>query len=61
MQWFLSLAVWQQALLASLMTYAATALGAALVFFSKKLSQTVLTALTGGAVNDGAKRRSFYR
>lgn len=49
MQWFLSLDSWVQALLASLMTYSATALGASLVFFSKKLNQTVLTALTGGA------------
>ena len=49
MQWFLSLETWEQALLASLMTYSATALGASLVFFSNKLNQTVLTALTGGA------------
>ena len=49
MQWFISLAVWQQALLAALMTYSATALGASLVFFSKKLGSHALTALTGGA------------
>ncbi len=49
MQWFLSLETWVQALLASLMTYSATALGASLVFFSKRLHRTALTALTGGA------------
>ncbi len=49
MQWFLSLgAVWQ-ALLASLIMYAMTALGASFVFFSKKINKTVITALTGGA------------
>lgn len=49
MQWFLTLPAWEQALLASLMMYAATALGASLVFFSKKLGGKILTALTGGA------------
>ena len=49
MQWFTSLAAWQQALLASLITYTATTLGASLVFFSKKLNQSAITALTGGA------------
>ena len=49
MQWFLSLgAVWQ-ALLAALLMYAMTALGASFVFFSKKINKTVITALTGGA------------
>ena len=49
MQWFTSLgAVWQ-ALLASLFMYAMTALGASFVFFSKKINQHVITALTGGA------------
>ena len=49
MQWFLNLgAVWQ-ALIASLMMYLMTALGASFVFFSKKINKTVITALTGGA------------
>lgn len=49
MQWFLSLgAVWQ-ALLAALMMYAMTALGASFVLFSKKINKSVITALTGGA------------
>ncbi len=38
-----------QALLASLFMYAMTTLGAAFVFFSKSIRQTVLTALTGAA------------
>lgn len=49
MQWFTALEAWQQALLASLIMYAMTALGASFVFFSKKLNQTFLTALTGAA------------
>ncbi len=49
MQWFFSLQAWQQACLASLMTYGATTLGACLVFFSGKLNSALLTALTGGA------------
>ena len=47
MQWFNTLDVWAQALLASLMMYAMTAFGALFVFFSKKINQTLLTALTG--------------
>ena len=47
MQWFTSLDVWVQALLASLMMYLMTALGASFVFFSKKINKTVITALTG--------------
>ena len=46
MQWFTSLDAWVQALLASLMMYLMTALGAASVFFSKKINKTVITALT---------------
>lgn len=49
MQWFTTLEAWQQALLASLMMYAMTALGASFVFFSKKVNQTALTLLTGAA------------
>ncbi len=47
MQWFTSQDAWVQALLASLMMYLMTALGASFVFFSKKLNQTFLTAFTG--------------
>ena len=47
MQWFTELDAWVQALLASLMMYLMTTLGASLVFFSKKINQTLLTALTG--------------
>ena len=49
MQWFLSLAAWQQALLASAFMYACTALGASLVFFSRKESGAAMNALTGAA------------
>ena len=49
MQWFTGLDAWVQALIASLMMYFMTALGASLVFFSKKINQTLLTALTGVA------------
>ncbi len=49
MQWFSALEAWQQALIASLMMYFMTALGASFVFFSKKLNQIFLTALTGAA------------
>ena len=47
MQWFTQLDAWVQALIVSLMMYLMTALGASFVFFSKKLNQTFLTALTG--------------
>lgn len=47
MQWFTSLDGWVQALLASLIMYFMTALGASFVFFSKKINETFLTALTG--------------
>lgn len=47
MQWFTALDVWVQALLASLMMYFMTALGASFVLFSKKINQTFMTAFTG--------------
>ncbi len=47
MQWFLGLAPWLQALLFSLMLFSATALGASLVFFSKKMNTLAITLLTG--------------
>ena len=47
MQWFTGLDAWVQALLASLMMYVMTTLGAACVFFSKKVNAALLTALTG--------------
>lgn len=47
MQWFLGLQAWEEALLVSLMLYTATALGASLVFFSKKYGGVALTLLTG--------------
>ena len=49
MQWFYELPTVCQALLASLLMYAMTALGAAMVFFSKKLSPGVLNVLTSMA------------
>ena len=51
MQWFTALDAWVQALLASLMMYLMTTLGASLVFFSKKINETlqvVLTSLAAG-------------
>ncbi len=49
MQWFTLLHPGVQALFVSLFMYAATALGATLVFFSKKFRVTALTAITGAA------------
>ncbi len=49
MQWFTQLDTVWQALLASLFMYAMTALGASLVFFSKKLSPRAVTVLTSMA------------
>lgn len=43
------MAFWQQALLASLLMYGSTALGAALVFVSDRCRKNFLTVLTGGA------------
>ena len=47
--WFFSLAAWQQALLASLVMYLMTTLGAACVFFSKRPKQGALTILLGAS------------
>lgn len=49
MQWFLSQNSVLQAFLASLFTYAMTALGASLIFFSKKINERFLTAMMGAA------------
>lgn len=49
MQWFMSLGTVLQALLLSLVMYAMTALGAAFVFFSKKVNENVIIVLTGAA------------
>ncbi len=49
MQWFLSAAPWEQALLASLALFSLTSLGAFLVFFSKGVRPCVLTLLNGAA------------
>ena len=49
MQWFITLPAWQQALLASLMMYAATTVGASFVFFSKNPNKPFLTAFTGAS------------
>lgn len=49
MQWFFELHATAQAFLASLFMYFMTALGAACVFFSKRIGENVLSLLTGGA------------
>lgn len=49
MQWFISLNGVMQAFLAALFTYAMTAVGASLVFFSGKLNGRALAAMTGAA------------
>ena len=49
MQWFLSLDPWEQALLASLMLFSLTTLGASFVFFSKGGKPAALTLLNGAA------------
>ena len=49
MDWFLSLPVFLQALLASLFTYGMTALGGTVVFFAAKLPKRFLTLMTGCA------------
>ncbi len=49
MHWFVSLSPVLQALLLSLFMYAMTAFGALFVFFSKKVNEHVITALTGAA------------
>jgi Predicted divalent heavy-metal cations transporter len=49
MDFFINLAAWQQALLATLFTYGMTALGAALVFFFKEIKKDVLSVMLGFA------------
>lgn len=49
MTFFLQLAPWQQALCATLFTYAMTALGSALVFFFKVINKRVLNLMMGFA------------
>ena len=48
-QWFSSLAPWQQALLATLFTWGVTAAGASVVFFFKNINKNVMDALLGFA------------
>ncbi|ERJ10896.1 ZIP family metal transporter, partial [Haloplasma contractile] len=48
-EWFLDLGPVYQALLATLFTWGVTALGAALVFFFKKINKDVLNAMLGFA------------
>jgi ZIP family zinc transporter len=47
--WLLSLASWQQALVATAFTYGMTALGAGLVFFFKEIKREVLNTMLGFA------------
>ena len=47
MAWFLSMEVWQQALLASLAMYFMTALGASFVLFARRPKEGVFTLLLG--------------
>lgn len=49
MAWFLNADGWVQALLATTFTWALTALGAALVFFCKKVSKTAFCIMMSGA------------
>ncbi len=49
MQWFLSQNSVMQAFLASLFTYTMNALGASLIFFSKKVNSRFLSAMMGAA------------
>lgn len=49
MQWFMGLSPVLQACLLSLVLYAMTTFGASFVLFSKRVNETVLTALTGAA------------
>lgn len=49
MDWFINLSGWLQALLATLFTWALTALGASLVFFYKKVSKTAFCFMLSGA------------
>lgn len=47
--WFMTLAPWQQALLGTTFTYLMTALGAGLVFFFKNINRNVLSLMLGFA------------
>ncbi len=49
MTWFLNADVWVQALLATTFTWAMTALGAALVFFCKKVGKSAFCIMMSGA------------
>lgn len=49
LDWFLNLSGWLQALLATLFTWAMTALGASLVFFYKKVGKTTFCFMMAGA------------
>ena len=49
MAWFVSLDSWLQALLATLFTWALTALGASFVFFYKKVGKTAFCFMLSGA------------
>lgn len=49
MEWFIGLSGWLQALLATLFTWALTALGAAFVFFYKNVGKTAFCLMLSGA------------
>jgi ZIP family zinc transporter len=49
LDWFITLQGWQQALLATLFTWAMTALGAALVFIYKQVSKSTFCFMLSGA------------
>jgi len=49
LEWFMGLSGWLQALLATLFTWALTALGASLVFFYKNVSKTAFCFMLSGA------------
>lgn len=49
MEWFIGLSGWLQALLATLFTWALTALGASLVLFYKKVGKTAFCFMLSGA------------
>ena len=49
MAWFINLTPYMQSLLATIFTWAITALGAALVFFFKKVNKNVMDAMLGFA------------
>lgn len=49
LDWFMGLDIWVQALLAGIMTWGFTAIGAAMVFFFKDIKHEVLTLMMGFA------------